>query len=600
MAIQNFVAGGFYGKLGQLVGQRWKNKRIIRTYTVPANPRTPAQQANRAVFAQCTRASQIAMQMNFNAPAWDSSVTPEWGQRVRRATILMKETQRPLNQIPLFPNDTSATYTISTITKVGQEGTSDMKFSVTGTLPAVNRNVSVLVGYWNATTEAYDLELFQSELVIDETPYFVLSDAVGRTFDETTVFLICSNDDKDHTAEALFCPQTPLEAVETDWNNTILDVTRNGNVFTIRFAESSFTPTASNVSAEIYCVSRGQWVTRTVSLAMSGDGTNLVGTFTQEITEKNSEIFAFPNGSLITVSGTVTKGGSVLNPTTTASQAFESTDLTREWDNTVTLSSVTETNIVLSLADKVQYGGDTYTISALVGGDFVGARTQSDWNANAVFSTSQNVLNVAKPDTGSISVFQLNASSTITLANSVVSQGVTYEPKIKTAQAIPYSNDKLTVNLFPTTTYTMQSGGKWIKQQLGVTHGSKASSRNTWYTAMNNAINANWELSVYAENGTQAQGDSTSIDDYLDPYSGTGSSGYVGAWLTASSYGQWTNQAGDDFEMSFSFDSGSRANITVTVGQARFVLTASGLTSNDYSTGLASWIVNQGLAFHAS
>ena len=26
MAIQNFISGGFYGKLGAMVGQRWRNK----------------------------------------------------------------------------------------------------------------------------------------------------------------------------------------------------------------------------------------------------------------------------------------------------------------------------------------------------------------------------------------------------------------------------------------------------------------------------------------------------------------------------------------------------------------------------------------------
>ena len=29
MATQNFIGGGYYGKMGATVGQRWKNKRII-------------------------------------------------------------------------------------------------------------------------------------------------------------------------------------------------------------------------------------------------------------------------------------------------------------------------------------------------------------------------------------------------------------------------------------------------------------------------------------------------------------------------------------------------------------------------------------------
>ena len=51
MAKQNFLAGGFYGKLGAMVGQRWKNKRTIRTYVIPHNPNTPEQRKNRNGFA---------------------------------------------------------------------------------------------------------------------------------------------------------------------------------------------------------------------------------------------------------------------------------------------------------------------------------------------------------------------------------------------------------------------------------------------------------------------------------------------------------------------------------------------------------------------
>ena len=51
MAIQNFLSGGYYGKLGETVGQRWKNKRTIRSYVIPRNPRTEKQQAKRVRFS---------------------------------------------------------------------------------------------------------------------------------------------------------------------------------------------------------------------------------------------------------------------------------------------------------------------------------------------------------------------------------------------------------------------------------------------------------------------------------------------------------------------------------------------------------------------
>ena len=61
MAVQNFLSGGYYGKLGETVGQRWKNKRTIRTYVIPRNPRTEKQQANRGLFANAVTFAQIGL-----------------------------------------------------------------------------------------------------------------------------------------------------------------------------------------------------------------------------------------------------------------------------------------------------------------------------------------------------------------------------------------------------------------------------------------------------------------------------------------------------------------------------------------------------------
>ena len=85
MAKQNFMAGGFVGKLGATVGQRWRNKRTIRSYVIPKNPQTPAQRANRGKFAQAIHAAQEAIIFNKGAPCWDKIDVTEWQQRVSTA-----------------------------------------------------------------------------------------------------------------------------------------------------------------------------------------------------------------------------------------------------------------------------------------------------------------------------------------------------------------------------------------------------------------------------------------------------------------------------------------------------------------------------------
>ncbi len=73
MAKQNFLAGGYIGKLGDTIGQRWKDKKIIRSYVKPRNPNTPAQQTARQQFALANKLAQQAMVINGHQGIWDTS-----------------------------------------------------------------------------------------------------------------------------------------------------------------------------------------------------------------------------------------------------------------------------------------------------------------------------------------------------------------------------------------------------------------------------------------------------------------------------------------------------------------------------------------------
>ena len=82
MAIQNFISGGYYGKLGQTVGQRWKNIRTIRSYVVPTDPKTPSQLAQRGLFSNAVKFSQVANQANYKQTAFDTSLNTLWALRM--------------------------------------------------------------------------------------------------------------------------------------------------------------------------------------------------------------------------------------------------------------------------------------------------------------------------------------------------------------------------------------------------------------------------------------------------------------------------------------------------------------------------------------
>ena len=50
MARVNLITGSWDGKVGQLVGAKWKDKKTLRAYAKPSNPNTADQQKTRKVF----------------------------------------------------------------------------------------------------------------------------------------------------------------------------------------------------------------------------------------------------------------------------------------------------------------------------------------------------------------------------------------------------------------------------------------------------------------------------------------------------------------------------------------------------------------------
>lgn len=50
MGIMNLLKANWYGKVGETVGAKWKDKSTIRTYAKPSDPRTAAQEKVRDVF----------------------------------------------------------------------------------------------------------------------------------------------------------------------------------------------------------------------------------------------------------------------------------------------------------------------------------------------------------------------------------------------------------------------------------------------------------------------------------------------------------------------------------------------------------------------
>lgn len=145
MAIQNFISGGYYGKLGQTVGQRWKNIRTIRSYVVPKDPKSPSQLAQRGLFSNAVKFSQVANQANYTQTAFDTSTNTLWALRMSAARNAISAGKEELNLIPLYPLNFDCPYFITSVRRssLSQEGV--LSLSVTGKLPTEERFMSVLI-----------------------------------------------------------------------------------------------------------------------------------------------------------------------------------------------------------------------------------------------------------------------------------------------------------------------------------------------------------------------------------------------------------------------------------------------------------------------
>ena len=193
MAIQNFIGGGFKGKLGATIGQGWKNKKVIRSNFVPANPRTQKQMANRNDFSVCVKMAQLAMQMNFRCPGFQSDSNTEWALRISSARNYFDKTKADMYCIPILPYGTVAKYAVSDDFDVSG---SSITFYIDTEDDIAGRGVSVLLYLKKTGTEEYEYFVLRST-VAQAAQGYSFSVSIPAGFEVASNSLACavSNDD---------------------------------------------------------------------------------------------------------------------------------------------------------------------------------------------------------------------------------------------------------------------------------------------------------------------------------------------------------------------------------------------------------------------
>lgn len=436
MAIQNFLSGGYYGKLGATVGQRWKNKRTIRTYVVPNNPRTPSQQANRGKFADAVTYSQIGMQMNYYCALFDDPNMTRWNYRMRVARELKAAGFNDLDLIPLYPMSYTPSILLSDFTRSKVEGNTHITFSCQNLTSEVDRVFSIMFALYTEENEFLGYKLYLGYYYANN-PGFIEVDVDDINEINNNCFVrIVSNDDENLNAPLIASAQLQVTGKVIDvhtFDNTIKDVEVTNEGITITFAELwKATPTTNTASVDVKCVVNGSLVTINGTDLMLFNNNGYCALEVEYQTTEPQSLPAFPIGSSIDNLNVDYKGETWDITIQNASTPYSNSDTNRTFNNTISSIERSGTTFTITLAaalPTISTHNLSLSIVAVKNGDFVEENV-------SISSISGNTITFEQSGATGANIYAFPVGSSITLSGSIVGNGVTYTASKQTAQAI--------------------------------------------------------------------------------------------------------------------------------------------------------------------
>lgn len=357
MAIQNFLSGGYYGKLGATVGQRWKNKRTIRTYVKPANPRTEVQQANRNKFANAVTFAQMGMQMNYYATVFVDPNFTHWNYRMKVARELRNQGLTGLDLIPLYPTSFVPPILIQNIKISSVQGQKHITFSTVGLNYNTDRVLSLMFAIYNESDAFLGYKLYLGYYYASN-PGFLEVDVDDISEINTHCFVrVVSNDDTDSTVDMIASPNLAVEQGSKeirDFNTAIREVQKSDVGIKVIFEEHwKGTPTENEITITANFISNGAPATAIATSTTLTNENGYCSVLVPFATSNNQHLPAFPNGMGFIVTS-VTYGGSTWqfvkeNDTVQYSDA----DLTR----TISSSPTWDASSQEAISFAVPFGG---------------------------------------------------------------------------------------------------------------------------------------------------------------------------------------------------------------------------------------------------
>lgn len=473
MAIQNFSGGGFYGRVGTVVGFRKYGKFVLREWVRGTNPQTPAQQAHRGAFGEFSRVASYSLNLNRRSGVFDYRSGNEYSLRVKAAAQLANAGADFLDAFPVFPFGYTPAFQSTKITLIGQTATA-VQLNAIGQLPPTARAVGAVVAFYNAESQEYDIEYTSGTLTpSDSGADIVLKNAWFGRWDTSTQIVLISQDDENFNGTTYWQRQTTIEAPaipEREFNFSVRSFTRSGRAFTLIFDEPFFENSQEMTSATLSAVSAGNIVSVEVpQVSFVNVGGYFGITFASEGTTDET-ILAFPAGSSISFPFVKIYGDELHLISGASSVPLTSSDLSRG----ATLTAGTVSHVPSGLAFSFSAPSDVLsggTVNISYTGWALFENKTISGTALARFSEGKILFDFLPSLRSDLCLPSYDAPASRSLSLSVTKNGVTYTaspatlaaPNESTPQRVvtlPYfevdSNDptgglffKNNVNIFP-------------------------------------------------------------------------------------------------------------------------------------------------------
>lgn len=537
MAKQNFIGGGYYGKLGDTVGQRWKNKRTIRSYVIPRNPRTDVQQANRARFKNLVPFAQLGMSANKGATVFIKENMTEWQARMSACSYFNSLGYNELDLVPLYPADYVAPYVVSIVKRTNKEKDTFQYLEAVGTLPSNTRSVTVLAKYVQGAEKPSEVYLFEGIFEQNVDYNLKVSIPAGLELTEETKIRIISRDDVDSAtdmiASAMVNVQKP-DIVYIDFDTSVTAITHVGATYSILTNQNFMEGTAVATGITVKSVVRGQWQTYNltgVSIVNDGGKAKLVG----ELSNYDANnIPAFAGGSQVYFGSISISNTSYVISASDVTENYSDEDLTRS--ASVTFEKDPSTTLAVGALFSFGESGTSATLAT-------GVECTLAYNAPSL-SVENAMVAASVADTGNgtmtIKSTKTNADyhciqgcSLVIPAFTIKVLGVTYNISGGTIANYTNNAEKVAVT-FNTAissvshdgaTYTIKTAQKWLNGSASVASVAvKSVIRGEWQTYSLTGISIANNGGYVAITGTLSNYDNANI-----PAFASGSSINLGA-----------------------------------------------------------------------